>query len=252
MISLISLKVRSIEIFTFLCVVALCLCFAELAHGSDGTLPQVIGTVSVLQDRPILLRGVDVKFESPDAEPIEVRTDEKGEFKAEIEAGKKYAITVSNQSLCTIHRPPFVLQLGETVRFAFEMVFCVSDPITIGPPGTKPEPYSIHYAEERLPLGKSLPNYGIVAFGSVDRGAGTRTYNSLPIFRHAPARMPVTIAFDRMTITADAATLDDNTQVLTAKGSVLVTDGSERPPRRLPCASVDFSASEWHVVPCKP
>lgn len=241
-----------IEIVGSVGMLAVFLCFTSPARALDRSSAQVSGTVSVIRDHSILLKGVDIKIESSDTKAIEVQTDEKGEFRTEIEAAKRYTITVSNQSLCTIHRPPFVLQPGETVRFEFEMVFCVSDPITIGPPGTKPEPYAIHYAEERLPVGKNLSNYGIVAFGSVDRGAGTRTYNSLPIFGHAPARMPVTIAFDRMTITADTATLNEDTQVLTAKGSVLVMDGSEKPPRKLSCASVDFSTSKWYVEPCKP
>ncbi len=179
------------------------------------------------------LPGARITFQPENGDPLETLTDGKGEFSISLPANVNYTITVESRGLVPVHRPPFRVKPGTTLKFDFRLIIQASENFSRG--------------EDRFHYDG---NVFIVFYGSreFEDGLTSTRYGALRIIDNL---LPVTLSFDVYTIRSDGAFLDQKTGVFQAKGNVLVEDGSGTPPQKASCTVVHPATPVPRIEPCQ-
>lgn len=224
----------------------------------------VSGTISVLTRDHARVSGAKVWFQRNDGQTFVATTNEIGEYETLLTSGYDYTITIAGKQLCAIHRPSLKPKPGSRLRFDFTTTYCgdigvrmTGQPSVAGPNDNRP--YYRHYYETPSPhwfFEESLargehPNRDLVMAFGTRKGNSQIEYGPFHIRGYPQSLLPVTISFDTYTVQADAATLNQESRVMTALGHVLVADGSDSQPRTAACVMLRLDDPELHPQACE-
>jgi len=188
-----------------------------------------------------VIKNATIVFTPDTGGPVEVKSDDVGQFSVFLPSGKTYSVAVAAPGFFVVHRPPFRMREGMKLKFDFMVtVFEIHDSEGTAPPGE----YS-GFAEKQVEFGSEA---AIIISGHRKENEEQIQYHSL-LARENP--LPVTISFDTYTIKAERAVLDRRSNVLTAEGHVSIEDGSEKPPQKLSCIVLRTVDNAPKIEPCQ-
>jgi hypothetical protein len=214
---------------------------------------RIFGAVTVPHDPPLKVNGATIIFHSHDGTEVRAVTNSEGRYETFLETGKEYDVTMSSMGMYTMHRPTFKPAAGVNLKFDFLTAPAANiDVFTNNPSHLHPSETLPYRDEETVAIGKRPTESLIIAFGILKREKSRRTYKALPVDGYPKASLPVTISFDTYTIHAAKATLDKNSRVLEAEGNVVITDGSDSPPKLLNCMQLRLGDQRPRPRQCRP
>jgi hypothetical protein len=213
---------------------------------------KIVGRVESLDfGKAVRIGEAKVSFSGPNGLNVTTTTSERGEYTATLPRASHYTVTVTATGFCTVHRPQFTPATASHLRFDFTITAkCPGDVVVAGDPELYYETSIPAYFEESIPLKKPAESSLIISFGKRTKFAHRIEYASLPVGDSKGLALPVTLAIGTYTIRAQHAELDRDSELLLARGEVLISDGSERPSQKRSCVALRLSVSNPKTQDC--